>query len=168
MNPSPSYPARSAYRINTPKKTSADRLEVNLPPAVTDNPGQPLTHLQTIFACSRTTRAVQVLNPAQPSHLRLTLQNHCDTTPGPSRPLLINPATVTPTRQEPIQISLDEAVDLLNELRTICEILLPGHGQFLCHFIYLCFLQHIRLPDQSSCSTPDPERYLKTLTLLTR
>ena len=62
---------------------------------------------------------------------------HHTSSPSPSRrPLLINPAHVTPTRQEPIQVSLNEAVDLLNELRMICDTLLPGHGQFLCHFIY--------------------------------
>ena len=58
-------------------------------------------------------------------------------------PLTLN---VTPTRQQPLQIDLDRAVDLPNQLTDICETLLPGHGQFLVHIIYLYFLQHITLP----------------------
>ena len=148
VSPSPSYSVPNSYRINTPKKISADRPQVNLPPVVSNVPGPPpdpptnTLHLLTDYQSSTSVKP----SPAKSPEIN-TQQNHCDTTPGPSRPLLINPATVTPTRQEPIQISLDEAVDLLNKLCTICEILLPGHGQFLCHFIYLYFLQHNRLPD---------------------
>ena len=147
VNPSPGPSTVTSYRINTPTKPTSTRPHINLPPVVSDNPGIPpdppanALHLLADYQSSSSAEP----SPAKPPELNQD-PTPMDSTSVPLRPRLINPATITPTRQEPIQISLDEAVDLLNELRTICEILLPGHGQFLCHFIYLYFLQHIQLP----------------------
>ena len=147
VNPSPGFSTVTSYRINTPTKPTSTNPQINLPPVVSDNPGIPpdppanALHLLADYQSSSSAEP----SPAKPPELNQD-PTPMDSTSVPLRPRRINPATVTPTRQEPIQISLDEAVDLLNELRTICEILLPGHGQFLCHFIYLYFLQHIQLP----------------------
>ena len=147
VNPSPGPSTVTSYRINTPTKPTSTCPHINLPLVVSDNPGIPpdppanALHLLADYQSSSSAEP----SPAKPPELN---QDPAPTGPTsvPLRPRLINPATVMLTRHESIHISLDQAVDLLNELRTICEILLPGHGQFLCHFIYLYFLQHIQLP----------------------
>ena len=142
MNPSPSVGYYWPFKINTSTARTITSPVINVDPGLPSDPPRNALNLLADYQSSSS------LEPT-PEKLSDTSNHQFQdiNSTGPSRPPWVNPANVTPTCQEPLQIRFNEAVDLLNELRTICEILLPGHGQFLCHFIYLYFLPHIRLPD---------------------
>ena len=131
LNPSPNYVEASPFRINTSRQpTGPSQRSFSAPPVINMDNGLPplpprnALNLLTDYQSSSSAKPTPEKFPSD------TLPpTHHTASPSPSsRPLLIDPAHVTPTRQEPIQVSLNEAVDLLNELRTICDTLLPGHG----------------------------------------
>ena len=113
------------------------------------SPTDHLDNTQPMPSTSSTTQHVPsrwdtpLVNPSPGPSTVTSYRINTPTKPTSTRPHINLPPVVSDNPGIP---RLDEAVDLLNELRTICEILLPGHGQFLCHFIYLYFLQHIQLP----------------------
>ena len=80
-------------------------------------------------------------------------------TPIAQPPISVN---VTPTRQEPLQVGFDNAVDLLD----ICESLLPGHGQFSCHFKYLYFFMNSERCYLNETAYPGINTEIQTFELL--
>ena len=152
VNPTPNLeptpPRRSRVTPSPVRPTNSPASKSTPNPPVGTSTGLPLTPTDPVSALSLLTdygssdsannSPAKSTTPCSAPNLPINV----DSTDAPP-PVMMN---VTPTRQQPLQVDLDEAVDLLNQISTICETLLPGHGQFLCHVIYLYFLQHIQLP----------------------
>ena len=134
------------------------------PPVVGTLSGLPLPSFTPVTASGLLTdygsNSSTETNPQKNTNPGMDVNNPINLdTPIAQPPISVN---VTPTRQEPLQVGFDNAVDLLD----ICESLLPGHGQFSCHFKYLYFFMNSERCYLNETAYPGINTEIQTFELL--